>query len=127
MTTETTESQPGTASCIDQSISPTQQYETMESSAQQYETESDKYIAGSRTYPGPQPYKLGCSGGQFQMWYQLTTVNMVWLAGTTCVVIYTMWMWYRLTKVNMVWPAGTTCVITHTTMGFSGVEIRPSS
>src|SRR5712672_3965325 len=37
----------------------------MESSAQQYETESDKYIAGSRTYPGPQPYKLGCSGSWF--------------------------------------------------------------
>ena len=66
MTTETTESQPGTALYIDQSISPAQQYETMESSAQQYETESDKYIAGSRTYPGPQPYKLGCSGSRFQ-------------------------------------------------------------
>src|SRR5712671_1791723 len=39
----------------------------MESSAQQYETESDKYIAGSRTYPGPQPYKLGCSGSRFHL------------------------------------------------------------
>jgi hypothetical protein len=29
---------------------------------------SDKYIAGSRTYPGPQPYKLGCSGSWFQRW-----------------------------------------------------------
>jgi hypothetical protein len=28
---------------------------------------SDKYIAGSRTYPGPQPYKLGCSGSRFQL------------------------------------------------------------
>jgi hypothetical protein len=26
---------------------------------------SDKYIASSRTYPGPQPYKLGCSGSRF--------------------------------------------------------------
>src|SRR5712672_4226044 len=67
MTTETTESQPGTALYIDRSISPAQQYETMESSAQQYETESDKYIAGSRTYPGPQPYKLGCSGSRFHL------------------------------------------------------------
>src|SRR5882762_1317009 len=34
--------------------------------ASRHNTRSDKYIAGSRTYPGPQPYKLGCSRSRFQ-------------------------------------------------------------
>src|SRR6266853_1681077 len=34
--------------------------------ASRHNTRSDKYIAGSRTYPGPQPYKLACSGSRFQ-------------------------------------------------------------
>src|SRR5882762_1202079 len=63
MTTKTTESQPHTALYIYQSISPAQQQWSHQHSSMK--CRSGKYIAGSRTYPGPQPYKLGCSRSQF--------------------------------------------------------------